>query len=73
MGIKPVEDDGYENLAEKTQNDFFARIPGEGNGDRRYLRTGDLGFISSKSNELFIAGRKKDMIIIWARITIQKT
>ena len=60
----PSKTMGYENLAEKTQNDFFARIPGEGNGDRRYLRTGDLGFISSKSNELFIAGRKKDMIII---------
>ncbi len=39
---------------------FQAAIDGE--EPRRYLRTGDLGFVHEK--ELFIAGRSKDVIIV---------
>ena len=41
---------------------FHARLPAD---ERRYLRTGDLGFI--QRGELFVTGRVKDLIIVNAR------
>ncbi|MCH5584989.1 amino acid adenylation domain-containing protein [Shimazuella sp. AN120528] len=52
---------GYWNRPEKTKEDFSASI----NGDGPYLRTGDLGYFVG--DELFIAGRYKDLIIIRGR------
>ncbi|NUM54511.1 MAG: thioester reductase domain-containing protein [Candidatus Hydrogenedentes bacterium] len=53
---------GYWQRPELTQAVFNARIEGEPDRSRTYLRTGDLGFIHE--GELFICGRLKDMIII---------
>jgi len=54
---------GYWNRPEETARTFGARIAGD--GDRRFLRTGDLGFMAD--GELFIAGRVKDSIIVSGR------
>jgi amino acid adenylation domain-containing protein len=51
---------GYWNRPEETAETFGAEIAGE--GGRRYLRTGDLGFFHQ--GELYITGRRKDLIII---------
>ena len=51
---------GYWNRPEETAQTFGARLADDGN--RTYLRTGDLGFL--RQGELFIAGRLKDLIII---------
>ena len=48
---------GYWNNPQQTDN-VFVNYKG-----RRYLRTGDLGFVDDDSN-LFITGRAKDVIII---------
>lgn len=56
----PCVGEGYWRQPEITQNTFQARI--EGIGEEHYLRTGDLAFIHQ--NEVFIAGRLKDTIII---------
>jgi acyl-CoA synthetase (AMP-forming)/AMP-acid ligase II len=53
---------GYHNHPELTDTIFRATLSGE---DREYLRTGDLGFISS--GELFVTGRIKDLIIVDGR------
>lgn len=53
---------GYHNREALTQKVFHAQLPGD---ERRYLRTGDLGFIHD--GELFITGRIKDLIIVNAR------
>ncbi|WP_181871285.1 fatty acyl-AMP ligase [Sphaerisporangium album] len=51
---------GYWNRPEETARTFHAAVA---DGDpRRYLRTGDLGFMYE--GELFVTGRLKDMIII---------
>ncbi|MFM7668021.1 MAG: thioester reductase domain-containing protein [Bacteroidota bacterium] len=50
---------GYWNREQLTNETFNARIDGD---ETRWLKTGDLGFIHS--NELYICGRTKDMIII---------
>ncbi|WGL59179.1 amino acid adenylation domain-containing protein [Pigmentibacter sp. JX0631] len=50
---------GYWNKAELSKEIFQAYLK---NGEGPYLRTGDLGFINS--DQLFIAGRVKDLIII---------
>jgi acyl-CoA synthetase (AMP-forming)/AMP-acid ligase II len=55
---------GYWNRAEATQDIFGARVVGHEN--RRFLRTGDLGFLDT-DNELFVTGRIKDLIIIAGR------
>lgn len=51
---------GYWRRPEENQKMFGARIAGE--GEKRFLRTGDLGFLDQ--DELFITGRLKDLIII---------
>ena len=54
---------GYWNHPEKTSESFQASL--SDNGERSFLRTGDLGFL--KDEELFISGRVKDLIIIRGR------
>ncbi len=51
---------GYWGQPEETERTFCAFVADTGEGP--FMRTGDLGFIFA--NELFIAGRKKDLIII---------
>ncbi|WP_410660469.1 fatty acyl-AMP ligase [Amycolatopsis sp. lyj-112] len=53
---------GYWNRPEATAEDFQARTS---EGDGPFLRTGDLGFVLE--GELFITGRRKDMIILQGR------
>ncbi|WP_158996978.1 non-ribosomal peptide synthetase [Pigmentibacter ruber] len=50
---------GYWNKPELSKEIFQAYLK---NGEGPYLRTGDLGFINN--DQLFIAGRVKDLIII---------
>jgi acyl-CoA synthetase (AMP-forming)/AMP-acid ligase II len=52
---------GYWRNPGASETTFRARIAGE--GDVRWLRTGDLGFLDEQG-ELYITGRIKDMIII---------
>ena len=54
---------GYWNNEEETGQNFHACLSGTGEGP--FLRTGDLGFI--QDDELFIAGRLKDVMIFWGR------
>jgi amino acid adenylation domain-containing protein len=51
---------GYWNRPVETSAVFGTRLPGE--GSQAYLRTGDLGFM--KDGELFVTGRRSDLIII---------
>src|SRR5262249_45175864 len=51
---------GYWGKPAESRATFEAVIAGAGAGP--YLRTGDLGFM--REDELFITGRKKDLIII---------
>ena len=53
---------GYHHHPELTRETFRARLA---DGNREYLRTGDLGFV--QSGELFITGRIKDLIIVNGR------
>ena len=55
---------GYFKEPELTEHAFHARLPDGSKPSNHYLRTGDLGFISLESGELFICGRQKDMIIL---------
>jgi acyl-CoA synthetase (AMP-forming)/AMP-acid ligase II len=52
--------DGYWNRPQETVATFQARLADTGEGP--FLRTGDLGFF--KGDELFVAGRLKDLIIL---------
>jgi acyl transferase domain-containing protein/acyl-CoA synthetase (AMP-forming)/AMP-acid ligase II/NADPH:quinone reductase-like Zn-dependent oxidoreductase/NAD(P)-dependent dehydrogenase (short-subunit alcohol dehydrogenase family)/acyl carrier protein len=54
---------GYWNRPEVSEQIFRARLADSGDGP--YLRTGDLGFLNV--GEVYIAGRKKDLIIIRGR------
>jgi acyl-CoA synthetase (AMP-forming)/AMP-acid ligase II len=54
---------GYWKLPEETQRTFGATLADSGDGP--FLRTGDLGFIHD--GQLFIAGRRKDLIIVDGR------
>ncbi len=56
----PTVAKGYWNKPEETERTFGAYIKSSGEGP--FLRTGDLGFFHD--NELYIAGRLKDLIII---------
>jgi acyl-CoA synthetase (AMP-forming)/AMP-acid ligase II/alkylation response protein AidB-like acyl-CoA dehydrogenase/acyl carrier protein len=49
----------YWQRDEDNAHTFQARLPDD---SRRYLRTGDLGFL--RDDELFITGRLKDLIIV---------
>lgn len=51
---------GYWNRPELSEKTFQAELEGE--PKRRFLRTGDLGFLVD--GELFVAGRLKDLIIV---------
>src|SRR5262249_27631584 len=54
---------GYWNRVQETEQTFRAYLGGTGEGP--FLRTGDLGFL--EDDELFVAGRIKDLIIIRGR------
>jgi acyl-CoA synthetase (AMP-forming)/AMP-acid ligase II len=54
---------GYWNKPEETREVFGAYL-GDG-GEGPFLRTGDLGFLDRE--ELFVTGRRKDLIIIAGR------
>ncbi len=54
---------GYWNKAEATEETFNAHTSDSGEGP--FLRTGDLGYLSS--GELYITGRIKDVLIIHGR------
>lgn len=53
---------GYFRDEQATAEVFGATLPGD---DRRFLRTGDLGFLSG--GELFVTGRRKDLLIVDGR------
>ncbi|MFF0527956.1 HAD-IIIC family phosphatase [Nocardia amikacinitolerans] len=53
---------GYFRDEQATAEVFGATLPGD---DRRFLRTGDLGFVSD--GELFVTGRRKDLLIVDGR------
>jgi natural product biosynthesis luciferase-like monooxygenase protein len=53
---------GYWNKTKETAEIFDQKIVGRG---ENYLRTGDLGFVVE--NELFIAGRTRDLIVLRGR------
>lgn len=55
----PSVGQGYWEREELTQEIFQAETA---DGDGPFLKTGDLGFVSD--NQLFVAGRLKDMIIV---------
>ncbi|WP_027150836.1 non-ribosomal peptide synthetase [Methylobacter tundripaludum] len=57
----PSISQGYWQNASATGQAFI----GDANGQHRWLRTGDLGFI--EGGELFVSGRLKDLIIIRGR------
>ena len=52
---------GYWNRPDVSREVFQAQIAGEAAG-RRYLRTGDMGFLHK--GELYVCGRRKDMLIV---------
>jgi long chain fatty acid CoA FadD26 len=54
--------DGYWTRSERDAEVFGARLE---DGSGPWLRTGDLGFLSG--GELFITGRRKDLIIVDGR------
>lgn len=58
----PSKAAGYDALPEETRATFEAELPGDA---RRYLRTGDLGFVHE--GEVFVVGRLKDTIIVRGR------
>ena len=51
---------GYWKRGEDTEKVFRARI--DGDDERRYLRTGDMGFVLN--DELFFVGRVGDLIVV---------
>ena len=54
---------GYWEKEDETQSTFEAQLVNDTR--RRYLRTGDLGFV--KQGQLFVSGRRKDIIVIHGR------
>jgi len=59
----PCVGQGYWKKPKATRHAFAARLKGD--DERRYLRTGDLGFFAD--GELFVTGRSKDLIIFCGR------
>jgi acyl-CoA synthetase (AMP-forming)/AMP-acid ligase II len=57
-----VASGGYWRMPEASEQAFSARIE---RGEERFLRTGDLGFLSG--GELFVTGRLKDLLIVRGR------
>ena len=59
--------DGYWNRPTETEGTFGGRlvVASAGASEGRWLRTGDLGFISE--GELFVIGRIKDLLIVYGR------
>ena len=55
---------GYWGKPEEGAEVFQARLE---SGSGPYLRTGDLGFQRAEDDELFVCGRRKDLIIIRGR------
>jgi acyl-CoA synthetase (AMP-forming)/AMP-acid ligase II len=53
---------GYWHRPRETNEAFDAALPGT---DRRYLRTGDLGFVHE--GQLYLTGRIKDLLIVRGR------
>ncbi|MBM4184795.1 MAG: AMP-binding protein [Gemmatimonadetes bacterium] len=58
----PSKCNGYWGRPALSDEIFRARLPGDSDPDRTWLRTGDLGFV--RDGELFICGRAKDVIIV---------
>lgn len=58
----PSKAQGYWELPQLSEHDFQATLEDERYANRKFLRTGDMGFMYK--GELFICGRSKDMIII---------
>ena len=58
----PSVGQGYWGKPERNKDDFHGTL---NNGESNFLRTGDLGFLLD--NELYITGRRKDLIIISGR------
>ncbi len=56
---------GYWNRPEESAETFGACLGGPAGGRGPYLRTGDLGFLDG--DQLFIAGRIKDLVILRGR------
>src|SRR5687767_1394865 len=53
---------GYWNNPEATAQFFRARLSSDAEDGEEYLRSGDMGFFHD--DELFVCGRRKDMIIV---------
>jgi acyl-CoA synthetase (AMP-forming)/AMP-acid ligase II len=60
----PTKALGYLGRPEETRETFQARVAGADDG-RRYLRTGDLGFLHE--GQVYVTGRLKDIIVIRGR------
>lgn len=58
----PSKCSGYWGRPDLTAEVFEARLRGARDDGRRWLRTGDLGFVAD--GELFVCGRRKDVIIV---------
>lgn len=56
---------GYRGQPDASLATFDASLTADGNQGKTYLRTGDLGFMHQ--GELFVAGRRKDLIIVNGR------
>jgi len=63
----PSKASGYYNKPVETKEDFHAQLvtTNSAASNDGYLRTGDLGFLHN--NELFLCGRRKDLIIVGGR------
>ena len=62
----PSKAAGYWNRPELTRQTFRARIADDAS-PRTYLRTGDMGFVGPEDGELYICGRRKDLVIVGGR------
>ena len=59
----PSVSPGYWNRPEENQQTFGAILAGE--GEKRFLRSGDLGFVLD--GELYVVGRRKEVLIVRGR------